>query len=101
MNWRRYGTDFIAANEPDATTGFWGTGFKRAPGWGLSRRAYTFAAGGSSQSDVLEQQPCTAATNSTVILRCAPLRASKDGPQAPVAHPSRLQLAIQMHRELR
>jgi hypothetical protein len=32
MNWSRYGTDFIAANEPDATTGFWGRGFKRAPG---------------------------------------------------------------------
>src|SRR6185295_20003132 len=33
MNWSRYGTDFIAANDPDATTGFWGRGFKRSPGW--------------------------------------------------------------------
>jgi len=61
MNWSRYGTDFIAANDPEATTGFWGRGFKRAPEKELNR-PYTVAAGRSRHLGVLGHLPCTATT---------------------------------------
>src|SRR4051812_45098729 len=38
MNWARYGADFMAANEPEAATGFVeGWGFKISPGQELHR----------------------------------------------------------------
>ncbi|KGJ71145.1 hypothetical protein BJA5080_06211 [Bradyrhizobium diazoefficiens SEMIA 5080] len=61
-----------------------GKGVQGAPGWDLSR-PYTVGADRSRHLGVLGDQPCTAATSTTVILRGFSLRRRRVARLAPPA----------------